>query len=109
MVPFVAEDGGGILENHFKKRFTMTFKAILGNEIKHLINQAVTLGCLPLSIQRLSYLITQQYKGHVTLVPKTKMAHYRNILVNPSKQDYEEAIKCSYNCTLQSKTKFVFI
>eukprot|EP00347_Sterkiella_histriomuscorum_P000572 403375331 len=101
VVPFVAEDGGGILESKIKRQFTVTFKAIMGNEVKHLINQMVTLGCVPLSLQRLSYLITQQYKGHVTIVPKTKLSHYKNILINPSPEDYIDAIQTSYNSTLQ--------
>jgi hypothetical protein len=92
VVPFVSHDGGGILESKFKKRFIQVFKAFLGNEVKHIVTQLCTLGVVPLPLQRLSYLITQHYKGHVTIVPQTKFKHYMNILVNPNVEDYEEAV-----------------
>jgi TAG lipase / steryl ester hydrolase / phospholipase A2 / LPA acyltransferase len=100
VVPFVSHDGGGILESRMRRRFISTFKAVFGNEVKHLLTQLITLGLVPLPLQRMSYLITQSYKGNVTIVPQTKLKHYKNILVNPSSADYEQAIQSSYNSTL---------
>jgi len=45
-------------------------------------------------------LVTQEYKGHVTILPKPKLHHYKNILINPTYEDYTEAIRSSYNSTL---------
>ena len=38
VVPFISVDGGGILNTRIRKRLSMTLKALLGNEIKHIIN-----------------------------------------------------------------------
>jgi len=58
VVPFVSHDGGGILESPIKKRFVQTVKALLGNEIKHIVAQLCTLRVMPLSLKRMSFLIT---------------------------------------------------
>lgn len=60
-----------------------------------------TLGLIPLEVKRTLNLVTQQYKGHVTIVPQPKLSAYKNILINPNVQEYEEAIHQSYVCTLQ--------
>jgi hypothetical protein len=81
-------DGGGILDSNIKKRFTITLKAFVGNELDHAINQMTTLGLLPSTIKRLSNLIVQNYKGHVTIVPNIKMTSYFKILSNPTTEEY---------------------
>lgn len=101
VVPFLSVDGGGILESKIRKKLSITVKAMIGNEVKHIVQQLSTLGVLPLSIKRILNFFTQEYKGHVTIIPQPKMIHYRNILINPDKKDYEEAILSSYNCTLR--------
>lgn len=101
VVPFLSVDGGGVLESRIRKKLSLTIKAIIGNEIKHVIGQLSTLGVLPAGVKRLLNFVTQEYKGHVTILPQPKMIHYRNVLVNPDQKDYEEAIHSSYNSTLQ--------
>ena len=103
VVPFVSHDGGGILESNIRKRFIQTLKAFLGNEVKHVVTQLCTIGVMPLPLKRMSFLITQSYKGHVTIVPQPKLKHYKNILINPTVEEYHDAIKSSYNSTLRSK------
>lgn len=35
VVPFVANDGGGILESKMRAKFARTIKTLIGNEIHH--------------------------------------------------------------------------
>lgn len=37
VVPFLSVDGGGVLESRIRKRMSLTIKAIIGNEVKHVI------------------------------------------------------------------------
>jgi TAG lipase/steryl ester hydrolase/phospholipase A2/LPA acyltransferase len=92
VVPFLSVDGGGILESRTRKRLSMTVKAVIGNEVKHFITQMTTLGLIPLEVRRTLNLVTQQYKGHVTIVPQPKISAYKNILINPNHAEYKEAI-----------------
>lgn len=50
VVPFLSVDGGGILESKIRKKLSMTVKAMIGNEIRHVITQLSTIGLLPLSV-----------------------------------------------------------
>jgi TAG lipase/steryl ester hydrolase/phospholipase A2/LPA acyltransferase len=84
VVPWIAVDGGGILATEIRKKLSMTLKAFIGNEVKHLITQLDTLGVLPLTLKKLSTLITQSYKGHVTIVPGIEPVEYFSILTNPT-------------------------
>jgi hypothetical protein len=103
VVPFISVDGGGVLESRIRKKLSMTIKAFIGNELRHIISQLSTIGFLPLGVKRLLNFVTQEYKGHVTIIPQPKMIHYRNVLINPDEKDYHDAIDSSYNSTLQSK------
>jgi TAG lipase/steryl ester hydrolase/phospholipase A2/LPA acyltransferase len=69
VVPFVSVDGGGILESRMRKKLVSTLKNLFANEVKHVINQLDTMGIIPLQMRSLSFLISQAYKGHVTIVP----------------------------------------
>ena len=53
VVPFLSVDGGGILESKIRKKLSITVKAMIGNEVKHIVQQLSTLGVLPLSIKRI--------------------------------------------------------
>jgi len=46
-IPFLAVDGGGILESKMRRRFLRTLKQFVGNELYHIVNQLITLGVLP--------------------------------------------------------------
>lgn len=110
MVPFISQDGGGVLESSTRKKLSNTLKSLFGNEVKHLISQLETLGLMPLELQRvLKTIVTQQTKGNVTIVAQPSLQSFRKILTNPNYQEYEEAIHSSYICTLQSKGKVVQI
>jgi hypothetical protein len=100
VVPFVDVDGGGILESRFRRQLLLTLKAFLGNELKHIISQFSTLGLLPIPLKRFLNLVTQQYKGHVTIVPKAKLSNYKNVLINPGHEEYKEAMASTYVSTL---------
>jgi TAG lipase / steryl ester hydrolase / phospholipase A2 / LPA acyltransferase len=102
VVPFISVDGGGVLESRIRKKLSMIVKAFIGNELRHITSQLFTIGLLPLGVKRLLNFVTQEYKGHVTIIPQPKMIHYRNVLVNPDEKDYHDAINSSYNSTLQS-------
>jgi len=108
VVPFISQDGGGVLESSTRKKLSNTLKSLFGNEVKHLISQLQTLGLMPLELQRVLNLVTQHYKGNVTIVAQPSLQSFRNILTNPNYQEYEEAIHSSYICTLQSKRTAIF-
>ncbi|CDW73342.1 patatin-like phospholipase family [Stylonychia lemnae] len=97
VIPFVSVDGGGILQSQMRKRFSITIKALVGNEVQHIIEQLQTLGVLPQFLCRMSNLVTQSYKGHVTIVPQIKPKHYRNLLINPTLEECLESMQSSYN------------
>jgi TAG lipase/steryl ester hydrolase/phospholipase A2/LPA acyltransferase len=106
VIPFLTIDGGGILESNIRNKFAKTIKALIGNEIKHWINQLSALGLLPSFLLRITHLVTQQYKGHITIVPNVKIKNYLKILSNPNMEDYHEAIISSYCSTFSSKYLF---
>jgi len=83
VVPFLSVDGGGVLESRIRKKLSMTVKAFIGNELRHIIGQLSTIGLIPLGVKRLLNFVTQEYKGHVTIIPQPKMINYRNVLINP--------------------------
>jgi hypothetical protein len=37
VVPFLSVDGGGVLESRIRKKLSMTVKAFIGNEVRHII------------------------------------------------------------------------
>lgn len=37
VVPFLSVDGGGILESKIRKKLSITVKAMIGNEVKHIV------------------------------------------------------------------------
>lgn len=39
VVPFISQDGGGVLESSTRKKLSNTLKSLFGNEVKHLISQ----------------------------------------------------------------------
>lgn len=89
VIPFVSVDGGGILNTRMRLKFFNTCKTLIGNEVKHFISQMDTIGALPTAVKRLSTLLTQSYKGHVTIIPAFKVKDYLMILQNPSKEEFK--------------------
>jgi TAG lipase/steryl ester hydrolase/phospholipase A2/LPA acyltransferase len=58
VVPFISVDGGGVLESRIRKKLSMTIKAMIGNELRHIIGQFTTLGILPIEVKRMLNFIT---------------------------------------------------
>jgi hypothetical protein len=46
VVPFLSVDGGGVLESRIRKKLSMTVKAFIGNELRHIIGQLSTIGLI---------------------------------------------------------------
>jgi Fe-S cluster biogenesis protein NfuA len=58
VVPFLSVDGGGVLESRIRKKLSMTIKAFIGNELRHIIGQLNTVGLLPMGVKRLLNFVT---------------------------------------------------
>ena len=57
VMPFVAHEGGGILDSKIEKQFTVTLKAMIGNEIRHVLDQIYTVGAMPPALQRMTNIV----------------------------------------------------
>ena len=102
VIPFVSTDGGGVLESRMRAKFTRTLKTVIGNETKHWLTQMSALGLIPEGMKQLTGIVTQSYKGHVTLVPKADIKSYFKLMVNPSFEDFKLATNVSFATTLSS-------
>jgi len=110
VAPFLSGDGGGILEDRLHKRFVRVLKGLAANQLNHVFTQLETAGMLPSIFKQTKVLMTQVYKGHVTIAPQVQFQDYLNILKNLDQREYEEGLEISYLCTIKkiSLIKAVF-
>ena len=59
--------------------------------MKFFIQQMEALGFLPSYIKNLTSIVSQSYKGHVTIVPSPTLNDYYTILENVTMDSYQEA------------------
>lgn len=93
VIPFINDDGGGILGA--QTSFIKKLKAICGNELIHWINQLSSLGLIPEKLKRILGLVTQNYKGTVTITPNAKFTDYIKLLRNPTPDFIKESTRYS--------------
>lgn len=82
VIPFLIEDGGGILGTN--SSFIKTMKSFFGSEIIHWMNQLSSLGLVPEKLTNLLRLANQNYKGDVTISPNVRISDFLNVLRNPT-------------------------
>lgn len=76
IVPFLERRSRGGFSSMFH-----IFRYLFVSELRHRVSQLSDLGWFPLP---LASLITQPYRGDVTIVPKLTFADYANLFSNPS-------------------------
>lgn len=77
---FVTSDGHLSSQSRLRRKLTKVARNLLGNEIRHIINQTHTIGIIPDYIKGIVDLVSQSYRGHVTISP------------NPSFRDYQRLV-----------------
>ena len=111
VVPFLEQDDNKAFYNAEKKKLNLwkILKNLLFSEIKHRCQQVESLGILPLFITKWFNLITQDYRGHVTIFPVPKLTDYIKMFSNPSKEHIAYCIKHSSKRTFPSKILFLIL
>lgn len=89
VIPFISEDGGGILGTH--SSISKKFRSFINNEISHLTNLLSIFGIMPEKVERVAGVTAKSYKGHVTISPKVRFSDYIKLLRNPTPEYIEEA------------------
>jgi predicted acylesterase/phospholipase RssA len=104
VIPFLDQDDNKELFNMEKKKFNLwkIIKNLIFSEIKHRCLQIESLGILPSFLTRWFNLITQEYRGHVTIFPIPKLADYLKIFTNPSKEHIDYCTQHSSKRTFPS-------
>ena len=90
IVPFITDDGGGILGTNaplYKRA-----KSLILNEMSHIFNLFTSLGLIPGQLDKLPFLMSQNYKGHVTVSPNIRLMDFMNLLRNPTPEYVQQAI-----------------
>lgn len=102
VVPFLDRNDNLEIYNSEKKKFNFwkLMKNLVFSEIKHRCLQIQSLKFLPGAITKSLNIITQDYRGHVTIFPIPKATDYLEILTNPSKE------KITYCLSHASKRTF---
>mmetsp|Transcript_13789 Transcript_13789/g.9937 ORF Transcript_13789/g.9937 Transcript_13789/m.9937 type:complete len:116 (+) Transcript_13789:1275-1622(+) len=60
-----------------------------------MFTQMETAGLLPRMFNFTKVLMTQTYKGHVTIAPRVMLQDYKNIFKNLTPEDYREGLEIS--------------
>lgn len=105
VIPFLEQDDNKEIFNPEKNKlnFWRLLKTLLFSEIKHRVIQLQALGLLPSILGRLLNLITQDYRGHVTLFPVPRILDYLNALNNFTKESIAYCVSHSSKRTFPSK------
>jgi len=91
--PFISVETGDVIDSDWSKRYIRTVKSLCGNEIKHWMKQLEILGLLPNNLRWLSGVVSQTYKGNVTIVPNPTFKDYANLLTNVTPEEFKPAIQ----------------
>ncbi len=65
---------------------------LVKSEIQHRIRQLSELDILSTSLHRLQNILSQKYDGDITIVPDVKWRDYRQLVSNPSKEAFWDAV-----------------
>ena len=105
VIPFLDQDDNKQIFNPEKNKlnFWKLLKSLLFSEIKHRAMQLQAIGILPSVFGKILNLVTQDYRGHVTLFPVPRLVDYLKALDNPSKDTMAYCAKHSSNRTFPSK------
>jgi predicted acylesterase/phospholipase RssA len=104
VIPFLDQDDNKEFFNTEKNKFNFwrLLKNLLFSEIKHRCQQIQSLGILPNSLSKILNIITQDYRGHVTIFPVPKITDYLSVLSNPTKESIQYCCKHSAKRTFPS-------
>jgi len=72
--------------------FWHTIKQLATSEISHRISQAANLGIIPRQLDFFLGVMSQNYKGNITIVPELTINDYANLLANPTPEWIRECI-----------------
>jgi hypothetical protein len=78
------------------------FRYLFVSEFRHRVAQLAELGFVPVNIGQL---VTQQYRGDVTIVPSLTVVDYVNLLSNPTSKSIERFTYAGCNNTYPSKKR----
>ncbi|KRW99573.1 Acyl transferase/acyl hydrolase/lysophospholipase [Pseudocohnilembus persalinus] len=95
------------------RRLAEKIKSLIIDEVQHRFSSLDKIGLFPEFLKQLITIVTQNYKGDITIYPEPKLKHYLNILHNPLNQDdlmnyFEHGLKQTFCFIYQidSYTKF---
>jgi len=104
VIPFLEqEDHKEVFQAEKTFNLWKLIKTLIFSEIKHRFIQIQTLGILPKFITKWFNIITQDYKGHVTIFPVPKIVDYFKIFDNPNKESIVYATIHASRRTFPSK------
>jgi predicted acylesterase/phospholipase RssA len=105
VIPFLDSDDNKQIFSREKNKFNLwkLTKNLIFSEIKHRCQQLASLGLLPSPMTRSMNIITQDYRGHVTIFPVPNLSDYLKVLANPSKEDIAYCTLHSSRRTFPSK------
>jgi len=95
VIPFLDIEDVVEIYNKERKMFNLWkfIKSFIFGEIKHRFLQIKSLGIFPNIVTRWFNLITQDYRGHVTIFPLPKVMDYLKLISNPEKSHILESIE----------------
>lgn len=98
---FVTSDGQLSSQSRLRRNITKLARNLLGNEIRHLINQMYTLGIIPSYIKGIVDLVMQSYRGHVTISPNPSLRDYRKLIDDVDSEGFDQHMQNTYIQTVQ--------
>jgi predicted acylesterase/phospholipase RssA len=104
VIPFLDQDDTKEIFNPEKRKFNFwkLLKNLVLSELKHRIHQIQSLGILPKFASTILNIITQDYRGHVTIFPVPRWRDYLYMLQNPSKEMIKYCVEHSSKRTFPS-------
>ena len=82
VIPFLSVDTGEVMCKRPQKRLINALKSMQGDTIKYACKMLQHMGLFPDSMREFHGKMTQNYKGHVTVVPIPSFNDYKDILQN---------------------------
>jgi len=83
---FITSDGQQLNQSRLRRNIEKILRNLMGNEVRHLINQMYCIGLIPLYVQGIVDIVMQSYRGHVTIAPSPTLNDYLGILTDVEKQ-----------------------
>ena len=98
---FVTSDGQLSSSSRLRRNITKLSRNLLGNEIRHIINQMYTLGIIPSYIKGIVDLVMQSYRGHVTISPNPTLQDYKRLIEDVETDGFDRYVQNTYIQTVQ--------